>query len=271
MVRGFQGIFPTIPTDKWCQDSAPSLASLGASAVPLGAQAPPLRAVRGGGASRRCQPPGGGRGGAVVRSHPAPVAIFRRVLSRAGSSPSSRPSSRLGRGFLARAAARSCASRGSWLSPTPRRGRGWGQRGGAVLARLSGRAPPLAPPAREPGRGGRGQEAASALGSAAAGVGVAGAAEPAPRAAAAVAGGPDKGDGECPAGPGRAPAPTPRPRGLLGGGPQPRTPAAEGLLGSAARPCPPRAAGCGLSLRLHFQVWARSSCGPCLWFFFHSF
>ncbi|XDA76681.1 hypothetical protein R6Z07F_006823 [Ovis aries] len=44
-------------------------------------------------------------------------------------------------------------------------------RGGAALPRLPERAPPLAPPAREPGRGGRGQEAASAPGSAAAGVG----------------------------------------------------------------------------------------------------
>lgn len=211
-----------------------------------------------------------------MRSHPALIAIFRRVLSYAGFSPGSRPSSRLGGGFPARAAGGRCALRGSRAESNAQAGQGVGParqqlRGGAVLPRLSGRAPPLAPPAREPGRGGRGQEAASAPGSAAAGVGVAGAVEPAPRAAAAGAGGRDKGDGECPAGPGCAPAPTPRPRGLLGGGPQPRTPAAEGSVGSAARPCPPRAAGCGLSLRLHFQVWARSSCGPCLWCFFHSF
>lgn len=166
-----------------------------------------------------------------------------------------------------------CASWGSRAESNAQAGQGVGParrqlRGGAVFPRSWERAPPLAPPAREPGRGGRGQEAASAPGSAAAGVGVAGAAEPAPRAAAAGAGGRDKGDGECSAGPGRAPAPTPRPRGLLGGGPQPRTPVATGSVGRAARPYPPRAAGCGLSLRLHFQVWARSSCGPCLWFFF---
>ncbi|XP_074169566.1 CDC42 small effector protein 2 isoform X1 [Rhinolophus sinicus] len=155
------------------------------------------------GKGRGPSPPARGWGGAPARSHPALVAIFRRVLSRAGFSPLSVLRSRR-RGLpspRSRRARRGAEVRGR---VHPRRGQGAGPArrwllGGATLPPpphpwLSERAPPLAPPAREPGRGGRGQEAASAPGSAAAGVGEAGAAEPAPRAAAAGAGGRDKGD-----------------------------------------------------------------------------
>ena len=81
-----------------------------------------------------------------------------------------------GKGFLARGARGQCASLRCGAESIPKAGYGagpaWRQLcGGAALPLLPERAPPLAPPAREPGRGGRGQEAASAPGSAAAGVG----------------------------------------------------------------------------------------------------
>lgn len=193
----------------------------------------------------------------------APTSTGRHFLERSfprALQASSLPSACLGRSFLVRTAWRYSGSPASEQSPSPGAGRGRGRQGAgprtgpgeerraARPSRGSGSAaplaPPFAPPAREPGRGRRGQEAASAPGSAAAAVGVVGAAEPALRAAAAGAGGRDKDDGKCSAGPGRAPAPTPRSRGPLGRGPKPRIPAAEGSGGSAARPCPSRAAGC---------------------------
>lgn len=253
-----------------------SLTRLGESTAWLGAQAPPLRAVLGGGAGRTA----GGEGLPRALAGPGRHLLARPFprelqLQLSGSARLASPR----RGFLVRGAPGSGAAlvRAKATPPAGRRGRGrWAGGGAGAVAAARRRGPPaalrahpplatpLAPPPREPRRGGRGQEAASAPGSAAAGVGVVAAAEPALRAAAAGAGGRDKDDGECRAALVVHRPPTPRGGGLLGGGPKPRIPAAEGSGASAARSCPPRAAGCGLSLRLHFQVWVRFSCSPCL-------
>ncbi|XP_044636338.2 CDC42 small effector protein 2 isoform X2 [Equus asinus] len=181
-------------SDAWSDGSALTLARPGGSAAPLRAQAPPHRLVREGGASRRRLLPGGG-GEGLLRAPPQP-----RSPSSGASFPARAPAPALGSPLASEGLPgrhRSSARRGAGFPGRAHPEAGPARRrGGAALPQLPESAPPLAPPARETGRGGRGQEAASAPGSAAAGVGAAGAAEPAPRAAAAGAGGRDKGDAQ---------------------------------------------------------------------------
>ncbi|XP_047630694.1 translation initiation factor IF-2 [Phacochoerus africanus] len=146
---------------------------------------PPLPAVRlGAGRGSRTLPPSAGRH-LPARAFPGVPALGPRLAWEPPFSPRSP-----GR----------CGSLSAGADAVPTGGAGGGARATAAVRRRGApaapeRAPPPAPPARELGRGGRGQEAASAPGSAAAGVGATGAAEPAPRAAAAGVSGRDKGDG----------------------------------------------------------------------------